>query len=65
MAQINRIRANSASKSILGVVQMCSSNNPESNLLKASRYIQSLAHKGAELICLPECFAYMGVGGDK
>lgn len=50
-----------ASKSMLvGVVQMCSHNNPMQNCLKARSFIEKCCKEGAQLVCLPECFAFMG-----
>ena len=40
---------------------MCSSNNPYENLKKAEYFIQKCKNDGAQLVCLPECFAFLGV----
>ena len=41
---------------------MCSHSNPEANFLKASEFVKLCSSEGAKLICLPECFGFMGVG---
>ncbi len=42
----------------LGLVQMSMSDSPENNIRKALRGVAEAAGKGAELVCLPELFAW-------
>lgn len=44
----------------VGVVQVCSTSDIEANYEKAKHYIIECVSKGSKLICLPECFAFMG-----
>jgi len=43
-------------KYIAGLVQMSCSPRPEENLQKASALVEDAAHRGAEIVCLPELF---------
>lgn len=45
---------------ILSAIQMASGPNVNANLLEAGRLLAEAAAKGAELVVLPENFAYMG-----
>ena len=47
-------------KLLLAAVQMCSTNNLEDNLNRARERIQEAAHRGADVVALPENFAFMG-----
>ena len=51
------------SKALIGVVQMCSHNDPEKNFLKIKNYVEELAAQGAQLICLPDNCAYQSTSG--
>jgi len=44
---------------LVGVVQVCSSDDLESNLKRAREGVSAAVDRGAELVCLPENFAYM------
>lgn len=44
----------------LAAVQMCSSRDLEDNLNRASRRIREAADRGADVVALPENFAFMG-----
>ena len=46
-------------KSIVGLVQFCASDDVERNFEKCSRHVEECADKGAQMVCLPEHFAYM------
>ena len=46
-------------KSIVGVVQYAAGEDVEKNYQKASTYIKECSNKGAQMVCLPESFAYM------
>ena len=52
----------SKSKNLIAVIQTCSSSNVEANFGKLSSQIKECASNGASLVCLPECFAFMGTG---
>ena len=56
------IKGASLTKCLIGVVQMCSHNNPMQNYMKARALVEKCCGEGAQLVCLPECFAYMGTG---
>jgi N-carbamoylputrescine amidase len=43
-------------KYIAGLVQMSCSPSPDENLQKATAMVEDAAHRGAEVICLPELF---------
>jgi N-carbamoylputrescine amidase len=43
-------------KYIAGLVQMSCSPSPDENLRKAAALVEQAAHRGAEVICLPELF---------
>jgi len=43
-------------KYITGLVQMSCSPSPDENLKKAAALVEDAAHRGAEVICLPELF---------
>lgn len=47
-------------KLLLAAVQMCSTNNLEDNLNRACERIQEAADRGADVVALPENFAFMG-----
>ncbi len=40
----------------IGLVQMAVGQDPEDNLRKALRHVEDAAHRGANLVCLPELF---------
>jgi predicted amidohydrolase len=44
---------------IVGVVQVCSTDDLEANLKRARELVGVACDRGAELVCLPENFAYM------
>ena len=45
-------------KTLIGLVQLCSTADPQSNY---DKYISQCAKQGADLVCLPENnFAFMG-----
>lgn len=46
-------------KSIVGVVQLCATEDIDANFEKCSRLVEECADKGAQMVCLPEHFAYM------
>jgi N-carbamoylputrescine amidase len=39
-----------------GLVQMSCTANPDENLQKAAAFVEDAAHRGAEIVCLPELF---------
>ena len=43
-------------KYIAGLVQMSCSPSPDENLQKAAALVEDAAHRGAEVVCLPELF---------
>jgi predicted amidohydrolase len=45
-------------KSIVGVVQLSSSENLEANYIEIERTVENCVERGAKLICLPDRFAY-------
>jgi len=49
-----------ADKPVAACIQMCSRDDVESNLAQAGEAIRTAASAGAELILLPEAFAYLG-----
>ncbi len=44
---------------LVGVVQICSDDDLAGNLKRAQELVSVASHRGAELVCLPENFAYM------
>jgi deaminated glutathione amidase len=53
-------------QTVAGAVQMCSSDDLQTNLRRARELAADAAGKGANLIVLPECFAFLGrKEGDK
>jgi predicted amidohydrolase len=53
-------------QTVAGAVQMCSNDDLETNLRRARELAAEAAGKGANLIVLPECFAFLGrKEGDK
>jgi predicted amidohydrolase len=44
----------------VGVVQMTSTGDVEANLDATERFVSQAADDGAELVLVPECFAYLG-----
>src|SRR5688500_7520495 len=53
-------------QTVAGAVQMCSSDDLQTNLRRARELAAEAAGKGANLIVLPECFAFLGrKEGDK
>ena len=48
------------SKKIVGAIQLASGNNVSANLLEAERQAEAAVKQGAELIVLPENFAFIG-----
>jgi deaminated glutathione amidase len=44
----------------LGLGQLCSSDEKESNFEKVRSLVDEAARQGVDLLSLPECFAYMG-----
>jgi len=49
----------------LAAVQMCSSQDPEQNVARAVRRIREAAEAGADVVALPENFAFMGGDRDR
>ena len=49
----------------VGVTQLTSTPDVEANLEASERVVRLAAERGAELIVLPECFAYLGPGAAK
>jgi predicted amidohydrolase len=45
---------------LMAAIQMCSTNSKEDNLRLTTSLVEEAAAKGAKLICLPECSAFMG-----
>jgi len=45
---------------MVGVVQSCATNNVEENFKNNKAAVEECANKGAELVCLPENFAFLG-----
>ena len=45
-------------RSVVGVVQFCATEDVERNFDKCARLIEECADKGAQMVCLPEHFAY-------
>ncbi len=43
-------------RSLVGVVQLCASNDTEENFQKNKNYIELCSSRGAKLVCLPENF---------
>ncbi len=43
----------------VAVVQMCSTDDLSANIAEAERYVREAAGRGAELVALPEMFAFM------
>ena len=43
-------------KYVAGLVQMSCSPSPDENLQKAAALVEDAAHRGAEIVCLPELF---------
>ena len=52
-------------KSLVGVVQLCASNDAQKNFEKNKHYIEMCAQRGAKLICLPENFNFIGKSYDE
>ena len=46
-------------KSIVGIIQFCATSNIEKNFETCSKLIEECAEKGAQMVCLPEHFAFM------
>ena len=46
-------------RSIVGLVQFCATPDVDQNYEKCSALVQECAEKGAQMVCLPEHFAYM------
>ena len=46
-------------RSIVGLVQFSASEDVEKNFETNARLIEECAEKGAQMVCLPEHFAYM------
>ena len=57
----------SESKSILrmAAIQMCSGQDPEGNLRRAVELVHAGADRGADVVALPENFAFMGSDRDR
>ncbi len=47
-------------KALVGVVQVCSGLDLESNYEKNKHYIEFCAGRGAKFVCIPENFHFMG-----
>ena len=60
LAPNSTLHGPSGIKSLIGVIQICSTNDIENNFEKIKHYVGQCAIKGAKLICLPENFAFMG-----
>mmetsp|Transcript_32859 Transcript_32859/g.40620 ORF Transcript_32859/g.40620 Transcript_32859/m.40620 type:complete len:102 (+) Transcript_32859:40-345(+) len=46
-------------RSIVGLIQFCATSDVNKNFETCSRLIEECAEKGAQMVCLPEHFAYM------
>ena len=46
-------------KSIVGIVQVCATEDVDLNYEKCRTFVEECADKGAQMVCLPEHFAYM------
>lgn len=44
----------------VGAVQMCATEDVAGNLARSAELVAAAAEKGAELVSLPECFAFIG-----
>ena len=44
----------------VGAVQMCSSDDLQTNLATCRRLIEQAVVDGAQLVALPECFSFLG-----
>ena len=49
----------------IAVANMCSRNNVTQNLRVCQELAEKAVQHGAGLLCLPECFAFMGTTGTK
>ena len=49
-----------ADKAIVGVVQMTSTADVDANMRAVHRLVGEAAGRGAEMVLVPECFAYLG-----
>jgi len=45
---------------VVGAVQMCSTDDVAANMATVGRLVGEAAGRGAELVVLPECFAFLG-----
>lgn len=57
--RLNATKRMNLHKAIVGVVQSRSTANREENFENNKRLIDDCVDKGASLVCLPECFAFM------
>jgi len=44
---------------VVGLVQFCANTDVQRNLEKCAQLIEECAEKGAQMVCLPEHFAFM------
>jgi deaminated glutathione amidase len=58
-------QSTSRKSSLVGVIQICSTNDIESNFTKINQYITECSQRGARMVCLPENFAFMGATPDE
>lgn len=49
-----------ARKTRVGVIQITSTASVDDNLAAVERTVRTAVHEGAELVVVPECFAYLG-----
>lgn len=49
----------------IAVANMRSRNNAEANLAACTKLVADAATRGVGLLCLPECFAFMGTSGTR
>lgn len=49
----------------IAVANMCSRNNAQTNLAACTKLVTAAAERGVGLLCLPECFAFMGTSGTR
>ena len=49
-----------SNKAMVGVLQMTSTGDVDANMDAVQRLIQLAADRGAQMVLVPECFAYLG-----
>ena len=47
-------------KLLVGIVQLCCTEDVQENFIKVSNYVKECSEAGAKLVCLPENFFYLG-----